>query len=388
MTGMLVMVPSVHVVVTRDGQMWMDDKFVAGLHLFAREWGGPTRVILRKGTGLLPFSSPVTAADLPGDLRLIDENAAITADDLRGATVVLGTADDHRQLNLAPLCADAGARLVYAIEYPLQTRLAVARLDLARRPMKLARTVQWLLMQELRLRRALRSADGVQANGFPAMQAYGGLNGNMCLYLDNRSDRGTMATPPEMQTRAAWRGPLRIVHAGRLIAMKGTQDLIPTAIALRDSGVEFRMDIFGAGDMRQTIIDDLARHALDGTVQLHEPIDFAIGLVPWMRRNADLFLAPHRQSDPSCSYLEAMGCGVPVLGTDNRMWSELARQSGGGWVMPMGNPDRAAGIIAGLDRAAIAKASASALKFAQSHDFHSEFRRRIDHLRQVAALPG
>lgn len=170
--------------------------------------------------------------------------------------------------------------------------------------------------------------------------------------------------------------------------MKGTQDLIPTAIALRDRGVDFRMDIFGAGDMRQAIADDVARHDLGGAVHLHQPVDFATGLVPWMRRNADLFLAPHRQSDPSCSYLEAMGCGVPVLGTNNRMWSELARQSGGGWVMPMGQPRKAADIIAGLDRAAIAKASAHALEFAQAHDFHSEFRRRMDHLHRVAAKPA
>lgn len=55
--------------------------------------------------------------------------------------------------------------------------------------------------------------------------------------------------------------------------------------------------------------------------------------------------------------------------------------------MPMGQPDKAAGIIAGLDRAAIADASARALDFAQAHDFQGEFRRRMDHLRQVAARP-
>lgn len=174
MTGMLVMVPSVHVMM-RDGQMWMDDKFVAGLHLFAREWGGPTRVVLQQGSATLPFASPVTAADLPGELRLIAQDAPISAEDLRGAQVVLGTADDHRQLDLARLCGAVGARLVYAIEYPLQTRLAVARLDLARRPLRLARSVQWFLTQELRLRRAFRSADGVQANGYPAMAGLWGV---------------------------------------------------------------------------------------------------------------------------------------------------------------------------------------------------------------------
>lgn len=193
-----------------------------------------------------------------------------------------------------------------------------------------------------------------------------------------------MATASETQARAGWNGPLRIVHAGRLIAMKGTLDLIPTTIALLDRGVGFRMDIFGAGDMRQAIADDVARHDLGGAVYLHQPVDFVTGLVPWMRRNADLFLAPHRQSDPSCSYPEAMGCGVPVLGTNNRMWSDLARQSGGVWVMPIGLPRKAADIIAGLDRVAIARASAHALKFAQANEFHSEFRCRVDHLHRVA----
>ena len=41
---------------------------------------------------------------------------------------------------------------------------------------------------------------------------------------------------------------------------------------------------------------------------------FESELVPWMRQEADIFLSCHRQDDPSCAYLEAMGCGLPVLG--------------------------------------------------------------------------
>ncbi len=178
-----------------------------------------------------------------------------------------------------------------------------------------------LLTQELRLRRALRSAHGVQANGYPAMAAYGGLNDDTCLYLDNRSERETMATASEMQARAGWNG--RCGSSCRPVDRdEGTQDLIPTAIALREPGVDFRMDIFGAGDMRQAIADDVARHDLGGRFHLHQPVDFRHRPGAVDAPNADLFLAPHRQSDPSCSYLEAMGCGVPVLGTNNRMWSE------------------------------------------------------------------
>ena len=41
-------------------------------------------------------------------------------------------------------------------------------------------------------------------------------------------------------------------------------------------------------------------------------VDFETELVPFTRQNADIFLGCHRQSDPSCTYLEAMGCGVAV----------------------------------------------------------------------------
>lgn len=383
--AMLVLVPSVHAI-REDGRIRMDDKFVAGLHLTARDWGGPMRVVMREGTGTLPFSRVVAPEDLPCALTLIAADAPVLPGHLEGAAVVLGAADDHRQYDLPAACRTAGVKLVYAIEYTLGTRLAVARLEGSRNPLRLARRIQWTLSREMRLRRALRSADGLQANGYPAWRAYGGLTANGCLYLDNRSLPETMATEPEMAARAAHAGPLRLVHAGRLIAMKGTQDLVPLALALHRGGTEFTLDIFGAGKLRDQMAGDIARHGLAHRIRLHAPVDFATELVPWMRRNADLFIAPHRQSDPSCSYLEAMGCGVPVLGTDNRMWSELARHSGGGWVTPSGRPDRAAELISGLSRADLAGAAGRALDFARAHDVRHEFGLRMDHLRRIAGL--
>lgn len=385
MAGPLVMLPSVHLQ-QQDGLIRMDDKFVAGLDRFAEGWGGPVRLVMRRSGAALPFSRPVDPADLPCALDIIDAHAPIPDEALRGASVVLATADDHRQLDLAPRCRTAGVPLVYAIEYTLRTRLAVAAVDHARNPLRLARSWQWLAAQEIRLRRALRAASGLQANGYPAMAAYGGLNARSCLYLDSRSRPEDMATEPEMQARADHRGPLRILYSGRLVGMKGTADLVPIAAGLRDRGVAFTLDIFGAGPMRAGIEDRIRTAGLSDRVRLHDPVDYRTGLVPWMRTKADLFLATHRQSDPSCSYLEAMACGVPVLGTDNRMWSEMARRSGGGWVGPMGRPGDMAAIIAGLDRGRIAQASAKALAFAREHDFDHEFARRIRHLRQVAGL--
>jgi colanic acid/amylovoran biosynthesis glycosyltransferase len=80
--------------------------------------------------------------------------------------------------------------------------------------------------------------------------------------------------------------------------------------------------------------------------------------------------------------IESMGCGVPVIRYDNAMWQALLADSGAGWVVPMGDRAALAAEIARLSRArdAVAKAATVALRFAQAHDFETEFSARIRHL--------
>ncbi|MFN3274057.1 MAG: glycosyltransferase family 4 protein [Paracoccus sp. (in: a-proteobacteria)] len=389
MTDVLTLIPSVPATM-RDGVLWLDDKFTEGLRTHARHWsdgkpGAQMRVLIRRTDAVLPFAKPLDPRDLPCELRLLAPDAQIGAADLAGSGVVLASADDHTQLELPAICGATGAKLVYVIEYDLRTRMTFARMDSAGRPLRMLRRGQWLLRHELRLRRALSAADGLQANGFPAMAAYGGLNRNLCLYLDGRMTRERMASPEQMAGRADHAGPIRIIHSGRLIAAKGCQDLVPFAAALRRRNVDFRLDIYGHGDMKDQIAADLARRGLLDVVHLHAPVDFAQVLVPLMQSSADLFLAPHRQSDPSCSYLEAMGCGLPVLGSNNGMWRALLARSDAGWMAPSGRPDAMAECCAGLTRAMLTEAGARALAYAQAHDFETEFAHRIDHLRATAA---
>ena len=62
---------------------------------------------------------------------------------------------------------------------------------------------------------------------------------------------------------------------------------------------------------------------LSDRVRLHGPVPFETRLVPLSRQTADVFVSCHVQSDPSCTYLEAMGCGLPVVGFANRMLAAL-----------------------------------------------------------------
>ncbi|MFN4130841.1 MAG: glycosyltransferase, partial [Paracoccaceae bacterium] len=199
------------------------------------------------------------------------------------------------------------------------------------------------------------------------------------LYLDGRMRAAMMATPDEMAAKAAHRGPLRIVHSGRLEPMKGAQDLVPIARALAAAGVDFTLDVFGTGALEAEV--RAGAEALGGRLRLHDPVDFETALVPWMRRNADVFLSCHRQADPSCTYLESLGCGVPVLGYANDMWGRMAAESGGGWAVSLGDrralSDRLVGLAQG--RAGLTKAAAAGLQFAQAHGFETEFAQRMAH---------
>ena len=372
-----------------DGRLRLDAKFVEGMRLHAALWDGPVECLLWQG-GAIPFGSDHAAEDLGFGLRLLPRGAAITAEDLAGAAVIVASADMHQTLGLAPLARAAGARLCFVVEYTLATRLAILRLEPGLSPLRRLRSALWHLMQERRRRAAFRAADALQVNGYPAEAAYAALNRNCLLYLDGRMKTAMLAPAAAMEARAAHLasgGPLRLVHSGRLEPLKGAQDLLPVARSLQARGMDFTLDIFGAGSLAPAIAEGIAEAGLSERVRLNAPLPFESGLVPWVTAHADLFLSCHRQADPSCTYIESMGCGVPVLGYDNAMWRRLAQVSGAGWVRPMARPEALAEAVADLarDRAGLIAAAARARAFAAAHDFEAEFGRRMAHLAGLIA---
>ena len=368
----------------------LDVKFVEGMQAHVAQWPGPVRCILWAGAGTIPFGAEYRPEDLGFDLVILPAGAAVGPEHLQGADMVFAAADSADTLGLVPLARQVGARLVYSVEYTLETRLQIVRLDKTRSLPRKLWSALWNLRQERRRRAALRGADGVQVNGYPGFAAYAPLSRDAMLYLDGRMRADMMATPAQMQARADQLrsgGPLRLVHSGRLEPMKGVQDLLPLMQALQDAGVPATLDIFGAGSLAGQIAG--GAQAFGGQVRLHDPVDFETQLVPFCRQNADVFVATHRQSDPSCSYIEAMGCGLAVVGYDNRMWGEMAKVSGGGVAVPMGRVDLLAAQIAQWHGARndLNAAASRGLNFAKAHDFEHEFSRRMAHLRKLSGAP-
>ncbi len=380
-------------VAAREGRLvHLDDKFVEGMALYCREWDGPVRVVMPEAPAPPPFSHARDPTALGFDLVLMPPTTPPEALLPPEAGMVLGSADSAAQLGLADLCRARGVPLVFGVEYTLGTRLRIARMDPARNAARRLWSAGWNLRQEPRRRAALSRADGVQMNGFPAAAAYAGLNRQSLLYLDNRMTAAMMATPAEMAARAARharRAPLRLIHSGRLEPMKGAHLIAPLVAALDAVGLTYRLDIYGEGSVRPRLTAALAAlgHRAGGKehVRLHRPLPFADGLVPVSRREADLFVSLHTQSDPSCSYIEAMGCGLPVAGFDNRMLTPLIAQSGGGWTVPMRDVRALAARIRALDgdRTAVMRAAETGLAFAARHDFEREFTARTDQLKAI-----
>jgi len=365
----------------------LDTKFVEGMRLHAAQWPGPVRCVLRRGGGAIPFGAEHDPATLGFDLVLLDEGAPFGPQHMNDVCAVFAGADDVTALALVPLARASGAAIIWSLEYTLETRLRIAALDPARTLPRRAWSMLWNWRMERRRRAALRSGDGVQFNGWPAFDAYHAITANPMLYLDNRMTRAMMASPADMADRKQRlrRGePLRLIHSGRLEPMKGAQDLLAVMAALRDLGVPATLDIYGTGSLEGVIRNGLG--AFGGQVRLHGPVDFDSVLVPASRTQADVFLSCHRQSDPSCTYLEAMGCGLAVAGYANRMLGRLVDHAGGGAVAPMGRATELAQVIARWhhNREELIIAQGSALTFAQAHDFETEFTARMDHLKGIA----
>ena len=127
---------------------------------------------------------------------------------------------------------------------------------------------------------------------------------------------------------------------------------------------------------------------LGDRVTLHGPVPFDTALVPALIERTDLFLCCHRQADPSCTYMETLSCGVPIVGYDNAAFAGVLALAPIGRSVPMDRPRAAADAIAALDgdRATLATMMATAATVGRDHGFEKVFASRIAHLRTIAAV--
>ena len=369
-----------------DGRVVLTRKFVEGAVSFARSWQGGVKILAE------PARAPTDSLDnvrlgatelgfAIEPLRYTD--AAAMAEKLRGAAVVLANLD-HSQSNIAQLCETAKVPCVYVSENSLATRRQMVRVS-TRNPLVRLRRNIWTTRLEHRLRRAVKCAAGVQCNGTPTYEAYRSINRNPLLFFDSRVTKEMLPSDDVLEKRIEKLlagEPLRLAFSGRLVDIKGVDHLPRVAAALRLRGVPFVMEIYGGGDLEPALAKMIDEMGLHRHVHLRGVADFATQLVPAISSGADLFVCCHRQGDPSCTYLETMSCGTPIVGYANEAFRGVTWHSGVGWTTPMDNPKALAERIAQLDadRPALATAARAARAFAAKHTFEETVRRRVEHL--------
>ncbi len=372
-------------------EVLLDVDFVEGMKLHCQFWPGRVSCVLRRGAVAIPGGKRFSRRRLGFDIVLLDPDEPLPEVLIAEANLVYCSADDARYLNLPQMTNGRLTRLVYTLENAPGLRLASVLGDHQRDVWRRIRSVIWLLRNESALRTALRAADGVQFNGFPAYSAYRRLHRDNLMYLDNRLRTPMLARAVDQQARSdrlRKGAPLMLVHVGPLEQASGVSDLLQAAHLLKLRGVDFRLELFGEGSMAGRLRDGVSALGLGQQMLLRGSVKFDTELVPHLRQKADLLLAPRRQSDPVSIYIEAMGCGVPVLGYANATWRNLKAESGGGWLCRTGSVSALVRTLVRLDgdREAIFRASASALEFARAHTFEHVFARRMTHLRDIARL--
>jgi glycosyltransferase involved in cell wall biosynthesis len=139
--------------------------------------------------------------------------------------------------------------------------------------------------------------------------------------------------------------PFTVGFAGRLVAEKGVRDLVQ-AVASLDPPV--RLLFVGDGPLRS----ELERARLgNGFVEIRA--DVAHDKMPHAYAEMDVLVLPSRTTDRWAEQfgrvlVEALYCGVPVVGSDSGEIPWVITETGGGYVVPEGDVARMTTVLAHL----------------------------------------
>jgi colanic acid/amylovoran biosynthesis glycosyltransferase len=376
-------------VVTGRDQYVITRKFLDGIMYFVDHWPGNVTVFMEPiatACGNLDYIR-VSASELPFTIKPVCfDDPQLRQEILRGDLVHWGP--HHKLHDLASILQKARIANVYCTEYSLKTRYQIIMAGAISAPRKCRRLI-WEINQERLIRKNIKRVPAVECNGTPTYNAYRDLAKQILLYFDTRTSRDFLISGNALQDKGRRlldrNNPLQLTFSGRLTEMKGVKDLIPVACALRNQGIPYELHIYGDGNLQAWLKKEIKANALERRVKLHGIVDFKNALVPALQQQTDLFVCCHLQGDPSCTYLETLACGVPIVGYLNEAFEGLLHHADVGWGVPLGQPEKMAQTIAALamNRDAIVQKGRTAAGFASAHTFEETFSRRVGFYKDV-----
>lgn len=310
---------------------------------------------------------------LPGELEKIEKQ-------LTGCRLLYG-----HGLRLGDLAKRLKVPFILVLEYDLSTHIMIARTASPSFAHGIARSVKEAFRYWSEIPDFMNAAE-IHCNGYPIFEATRRYNKNRMMYLDSRMSGEDLISEENLEARLAslHKGgrPVRLLFTGRYEAIKGVEDLIRVARICLDKGADIELHTYGQGSLGGRMKELAAGHP---KIFIHEAVPYP-ELVK-ISRGFDLFVCCHIQCDPSCTYLESLGAGLPIAGYDNLMWQGLRAESKTGPGVPTGDVKALAECILELisDRARLSSLARSARAFAHEHAFEREYRRRTDSIARLAA---
>lgn len=387
-TPLLILIPSVKVFKRTDGKQFITQKFVDGVRQYQKQWPGRVEVYIEQ----------THQADDNLDKIDIEQIHNITLtiinfDDIdrKLATITqpaVALAFSHfRQNGIAKKCLHYGIRCVLVSEYTLTTRRQIIKAN-HKSWLRRCRAYLWEYQQEKKNLESVRLSSAIQCNGLPTYLAYKQINNNCLLYFDSRVRKEDVIDKDKLLKRTQYclqGNTLRLVFSGRLNRMKGADHLILVAKSLNDLQVDFHLTICGDGELRQSMLESVKHWQLGDRVTFTGVLNFHKELLPFIKDNTDLFICCHRQGDPSCTYIETMSCGVPIVSYDNEAFTGLQQTAHCGWKTPMDKYRLLAKTVQRLDqnRSEIVDHSIKSREFSLDNTFENTFARRVEHLKNI-----
>ncbi|MGB5961772.1 MAG: glycosyltransferase [Coleofasciculaceae cyanobacterium] len=371
-----------------NGKVLLTRKFKEATVKFCELWPGSITVMMEETEEDSRQIDPeeLTLSELPFKLE-IGSFDNINPDKLRKETSLVLATLGYRQNHISQVCKQANIPCIYISEYTIKTRRQIVAVEESQPIKRLWRT-RWEVKQEQKQLNAIALADGLQCNGTPTYNEYKKLCSDTLLFFDTRIEEDMLITSDELEKRTQSlidNKPLRLVFSGRLNKMKGADHLLDVAQELKLLKIPFELFISGCGDLEETMKKRIAAEGLSDYVKMLGVPDFKTNFFPFVKANIDLFICCHRQGDPSCTYIETMSCGVPIVGYANEAFEGMVAQSKSGWLVEMNQPKLLAKKVAelNLQRDEIKTMSKKAISFARKHTFEKTYDARISQMKQI-----
>lgn len=357
----------------------ISDKTWSGLEAFRARWPGRLSVVAR-----------LVKSDISGNLG----RQSYALDDLPWQVEVQEPADA-----LAALRPDVVQVPLHLSERPLLGKVAcvVAAENSARERLRYAssaaprhhvpRMAVGAVRQAWALRAMVREAAGLACNGWAAWDAYRTTGRRSLvdplLYFDTRlrAERVDQAAA-RLSSGRPGSDTLRLAFSGRVHPAKGAHHVVAASAELDRRGLAHSVTMLGDGPDR-----DRLQAGSGPSVRWAGELGFEPEWVDYVSASVDLMVLPHTQGDPSGTYLEAGGLGVPVVGFDNAALRGHAEHGGFAATTGRWAPGALADLIQELaaDDGRRARLAQAGVEFMRRHAFEPTFDARVEQLLAVAS---